>query len=89
MFQSIIIADFIVKQNADALTDAYDRFMTHFGNKDIQSNLKNTKEEQYQEGFLKDLFVGVLGYILNPSPNYNLTTEFKNQKGQKSAMERF
>lgn len=83
MFQSIIIADFIAKQNLDALTDAYDGFVAHFGNKDIQSNLKNTKEEQYQEGFLKDLFVGVLGYILNPSPNYNLTTELKNQKGQK------
>lgn len=83
MFQAIIVAQFIAKQNLDAIKSAYDGFVNHFGNKAIQENIKNSKEEQYQEGFLKDLFVNVLGYTLNPQPNYNLTTEFKNLKGSK------
>ena len=36
------------------------------------------KEEQFQEGFLRELFVKILDYTLNPEPNFNLTTEFKN-----------
>jgi tRNA1(Val) A37 N6-methylase TrmN6 len=31
------------------------------------------------------LFVNILGYTLNPHSNYNLTTEFKNEKGAKKA----
>ncbi len=48
-------------------------------------NIKKAKEESYQYGFLEDFFVKSLGYILNPSPNYNLTTEFKNESNNKKA----
>ena len=36
-----------------------------------------------EEGFLRELFVKILGYTLNPEPNFNLTTELKNEKGAK------
>jgi hypothetical protein len=44
-------------------------FSQHFFNPEIQQNIRNSKEEEYQDGFLRDLFVTVLvGYTLNPQP---------------------
>lgn len=34
---------------------------------------------------MRDLFVDVLGYTLNPQPGFNLTTEYKNEKDSKKA----
>ena len=50
-----------------------------------QANILNSKEEQFQEGFLRELFVKILGYTLNPDPNFNLTTEKKNETNSKKA----
>lgn len=61
------------------------QFNEHFHNPQIQQNIRNSKEEQYQEGFLRDLFVNILGYTLNPQHNFNLTTEYKNIKDTKKA----
>jgi hypothetical protein len=61
-----------------ACQEAYKRLQAHFGNSKIQKNILTLKEEQYQEGFLKDLFVNVLDYTLSPQPDHNLTTELKN-----------
>lgn len=52
---------------------------TYFLDSAIQSNIRQSKEEQFQEGFLRELFVKVLGYTLNPTPDYNLITEQKNE----------
>ena len=60
-------------------------YQSYFLNADIQANIHKIKEEQFQEGFLRELFVKVLGYTINPSPNYNLTTELKNEVGTKKA----
>ncbi|MFM2048952.1 MAG: hypothetical protein RI955_1500, partial [Bacteroidota bacterium] len=60
-------------------------FKTYFHNAEIQENIRNSKEEQFQEGFLNELFVKILGYTLNPAPQFNLTTEYKNIKDSKKA----
>lgn len=60
-------------------------FKSHFHNPTIQDNIRSSKEEQYQGEFLIDLFVNVLGYTKNPTPNFNLTTEYKNVKDSKKA----
>lgn len=65
MFQQIIINQFIAKQNTDNLKSAYEKFTAHFHNPDIQTHIKNSKEEQYQEGFFRDLFVNIFGYNKN------------------------
>jgi hypothetical protein len=49
------------------------------------ANIRSSKEEQYQYGFLDDLFVKVLGYTLNPTPDYNLIAEQKNLSDSKKA----
>ena len=49
--------------------------------------IRSFKEEEYQEGFLKDLFEACLGYTLkttNPT-NYNLERETKNETDSKKA----
>ena len=83
LFQKSVIKQqlkFLSKQKVES---AWQKFTTHFHNPLIQQNIRASKEEQYQEGFLNDLFVNVFGYVKNPNPNYNLTTELKNIKNAK------
>ena len=83
LYQNSVLNKFLKQQDKDAVAKAYKKFSKHFHNTKIQENIRNSKEEQYQEGFLRELFVDVFGYTLNPQPNYNLTTELKNEKGSK------
>lgn len=85
LFQKTIINKYLKLQNRDQLNQKWDLFCKHFHNAEIQENIRNSKEEQYQGEFLIDLFVDVLGYTKNPTPHFNLTTEYKNVKDSKKA----
>lgn len=85
LFQSTVISKYLKTQNPEVLEEKWELFKSHFHNSGIQENIKNSKEEQYQGEFLIDLFVNVLGYTKNPTPNFNLTTEYKNVKDSKKA----
>jgi hypothetical protein len=61
------------------------KFQQYFGNTEMQARIRDLKEEQFQEGFLRELFVNVLGYTLNPNEGFNLTTEQKNVDDSKKA----
>jgi type I restriction-modification system DNA methylase subunit len=71
------------QQDNTHVQKAYKKYTKYFHNAVIQENIRNSKEEQFQEGFLRELFVDILGYTLNPAPSFNLTTELKNIKGAK------
>ena len=62
LFQKTIINKYLKLQNQDQLKKKWDLFCKHFHNAEIQENIRNSKEEQYQGEFLIDLFVNVLGY---------------------------
>jgi type I restriction-modification system DNA methylase subunit len=85
LFQKTVEQKYLKQLDSELINAKYLEFKTHFGNTDIQENIRNSKEEQYQEGFLRELFVKILGYKLNPTPNFNLTTEYKNIKDSKKA----
>ncbi|WP_372472763.1 Eco57I restriction-modification methylase domain-containing protein [Capnocytophaga sp. ARDL2] len=85
MFQKTVLHKYLKTQNADTLSQRWEVYKHHFHNPKIQDNIRNAKEEQYQEGFLRDLFVNILGYTLNPAEGFNLTTELKNIKDSKKA----
>ncbi len=85
LFQTSVLKKYLSQQDREAATKAFKKFAAYFGNVKIQQNIRESKEEQFQEGFLRELFVNVFGFTLNPSPDYNLTTEFKNQNGAKKA----
>lgn len=83
LFQASVLKSHLALLD-DALVDkAYKKYQNYFWNPAIQENIKSAKEEQYQATFLNELFVTVLGYTLFPNPNYNLTTEFKNEKNNR------
>lgn len=85
LFQSAVLNKYLKQQDSVRMATAYAAFRAHFHEAGIQANIREAKEEQYQEGFLRDLFVRVLGYTLNPQPGFDLTTELKNEKGSKKA----
>lgn len=85
LFQKNIVKKYLATLPLEDLNQAWSQYKSYFLNPDIQSNIQQSKEEQFQEGFLRELFVKVLGYTLNPSPDYNLITEQKNETNSKKA----
>ncbi|WP_375561426.1 Eco57I restriction-modification methylase domain-containing protein [Bernardetia sp. OM2101] len=83
LFQYSVLKNHLKFLPKDKLEIAWQKFVEHFHNPIIQENIRASKEEQYQEGFLNDLFVNVFGYVKNPNPSFNLTTELKNIKNAK------
>ena len=85
LFQKNIVKKYLAALSKEQYDGAWNQYQSYFLNPEIQANIHKIKEEQFQEGFLRELFVKVLGYTINPSPNYNLTTELKNEIGSKKA----
>ncbi|WP_299257359.1 DNA methyltransferase [uncultured Aquimarina sp.] len=80
LYQISVLKKYLKQQDNEAINKAYKKYVKYFLNITIQDNIRSSKEEQFQATFLTELFVNILGYTLNPKPNFNLTTEFKNQK---------
>jgi len=85
MFQKSVVNKYLKMLDDEKINQAFDRFTKFYGNKLRLFNILHLKEENYQEGFLREIFVNVLGYTINPDINFNLTTEYKNQTDNKKA----
>ena len=85
LFQKTILNKYKQALPKETTAQPWQTYQQYFLNQDIQQNILQSKEEQFQEGFLRELFVKVLGYTLNPSPDYNLITEKKNETNSKKA----
>ncbi|MDD3877267.1 MAG: Eco57I restriction-modification methylase domain-containing protein [Bacteroidales bacterium] len=83
LFQNSVIKKYNKELDTQKVQEAYALFKTYFLNPTIQANIREAKEEQFQEGFLRKLFVDVLGYTLYPDTDFNLTTELKNTSNSK------
>ena len=83
LFQNSVLRNHLKNIDKNAIIRAFDIYQKEFLPK--IANIRSSKEEQYQYGFLDDLFVKVLGYTLNPTPNYNLIAEQKNLSDSKKA----
>src|SRR5665213_619251 len=77
LFQQSVVNKYENDVDKTELQNAWQIFTTHFHNPAMQENIRNLKEEEYQEGFVRDRFVTVLGYTLNPQPGYNFVLEKK------------
>ncbi|MDR0609393.1 MAG: N-6 DNA methylase [Planctomycetaceae bacterium] len=84
MLQHIVLQKYI-DLNTDKIHLAFERYVLFFHNMERQAYLRQCKEEQFQEGFLRELFVNVLGYKLFPDSDYNLITEKKNETNSQKA----
>jgi len=85
LFQTSVLKKYRKLQDKKAVEKAYKIYTDYFHNDERQENIRESKEEQFQEGFLRELFVKVFDYTLNPEPQFNITTELKNEKGAKKA----
>lgn len=83
LFQNSVLKKYLATQDHTQVHQAFGAYLTYFHNPIIRENIRASKEEQFQEGFLRALFVNILGYTLHPEPEYNLTTELKNIKDSK------
>ena len=84
-FQNSVIKKYLAALDSEQVTKAWEVYKAYFLNREIQDNILSSKEEQFQEGFLRELFVKVFGYTLNPMPDFNLITEQKNETDAKKA----
>ncbi len=85
LFQKSVINKYLNQLDPAQTQIAYDKFRKFFHYPETQDKIRLVKEEQFQEGFLRELFVNVLGYTINPHADYDLTTEFKNESGSQKA----
>ena len=85
LFQKNIVRKYLAALPEEQTNEAWSQYQQYFLNPAIQQNILQSNEEQFQEGFLRELFVKILGYTLNPSPGYNLITEQKNEANSKKA----
>lgn len=85
LFQKSVLVKHLTLQDDKLIEKRFKKLKKYFQNTIIQQNIRGSKEEQFQSGFLTALFVDVFDYKLNPMPNFNITTEFKNEKGAKKA----
>lgn len=84
-FQNTIIKKYLAMLNDEQVKAAWEQYKALFLNQIRQDNIHASKEEQFQEGFLRDLFVKTLGYTINPDPDFNLITEKKNETDSRKA----
>ena len=80
LYQSSVLKKFQAAQDDAQMQAAFEAYGKYFLDAAVQENIRNSKEEQFQEGFLRELFVNILGYTINPNPDFNLTTELRNIK---------
>ena len=71
LFQKSVIKKYLKELNSEAVQQSWQLFKAHFQNPTIQQDIRDSKEEEYQEGFVRDLFVTVPGYIFKPQPHFN------------------
>jgi len=84
IFQKSVINKHLKNLDKEQVEKAYRTFKENYSSRKI-AKIRELKEEEYQDGFLRDIFVDVLGYTLKPNENYNLVREYKNQKDGKKA----
>jgi len=84
IFQKSVINKHLSLLDKSQVDEAYAKFVENYNPAKI-AKIKSLKEEEYQDGFLRDIFVDVLGYTLKPDENHDLEREFKNQTDSKKA----
>ncbi len=85
LFQKVIVKKYLKNLPSDLIEDNYKKYTKYFNDLGRAERIRALKEEQYQEGFLRELFVDCLNYTINPNENFNLTTEFKNKTDAEKA----
>lgn len=84
LFQEAIIRKYLRNLDEEVIESAFKEYKRVYSPEKIK-NIRVAKEEQYQEGFIKEIFGSVLGYSVYPESPYNIETEKKNETNSKKA----
>jgi REP element-mobilizing transposase RayT len=84
LFQEAIIKKHLLNLDEEVIDSAYREYKRVYSTEKIK-NIRVAKEEQYQEGFIKEIFGSVLGYSVYPESPYNIETEKKNETNSRKA----
>ena len=84
LFQNSVIQKHLISQDENKLIAAYNKLKVYQAR---AKGISGYKEEEYQDGFLRDVFVNVLGYTYKYDgyPTFNLLREKKNVNDSKKA----
>ncbi len=82
LFKPRVLRPYLEAQNPDLLQKRWEAFQAYQAKADA---IRGLKEEAYQDGFLRDLFVAALGHTLQPDEGYDLVREAKNTHDAKKA----
>ncbi|MCK4662802.1 MAG: N-6 DNA methylase [Bacteroidales bacterium] len=85
LFQKSVEKKYLNELDSALIDKKFKDFQNYFGNIEIQENIRNSKEEEFQEGFIRELFVNILNYTLKPNPEFNIVLEKKNVDDSKKA----
>ena len=85
LFQKSVEKKYLNGLDPALIDKKFNDFHSYFGNTEIQENIRNSKEEEFQEGFIRELFVNILSYTLKPKPEFNIVLEKKNVDDSKKA----
>jgi len=80
MFQNSVLNKYLNQIDENEINQQFKNIEKYRTQKDI---ILKMKEEEYQDGFLRDIFVDILGYILKPKENFNLVREKKKETDSK------
>lgn len=84
LFQKSVINKYLKNLDTSAAQKAFEQYENTYTSAYI-AQVKSLKEEEHQDGFLRDLFVNCLGYTLKPHDNFDLVREKKNETDAKKA----
>ena len=85
LFQKSVVNKYLKNIDNEKVNSAFIKFKEFYGDTERLRNITQLKEENYQEGFLREIFVHTFGYTLNPDKNFDLTTEYKNLNDSRKA----
>ena len=64
LFQKNVVKKYLGMLPEEQTSQAWDQYKSYFLNPGIQQNILQSKEEQFQEGFLRELFAEFF-FLLN------------------------
>lgn len=85
LFQKSVVNRYLENLDKEVLRSKWLSYKSYFHDAKTQDNIKDLKEEDFQEGFIRELFVNIMGFKLNPTPDYNFVLEKKNVSDARKA----
>ena len=67
LFQKSVINKYISELDKDAVKNAWARYHAHCFHPAVQTNIRDAKEEEYQEDFVRDrrrIFAFIIAYLI-------------------------